>query len=109
MSVERDLRPAPLTSHPEVEVNLAPDRKEHKSQLQRTRLLCSGFYSTPRCRRASYNSTAAATETFSDSTTPASGIETSASHIRRTSGRRPFASAPRTIATPPVRSVSHIG
>ena len=49
----------------------------------------------PRWRRASYSSTAAATLTFSDSTSPASGIETSASQVRRTSGRSPFPSAPK--------------
>ena len=62
-----------------------------------------------RWRRASKSSTAAATETFSEPTLPASGIETVASHVRRTSGRTPFPSAPKTSATPPVRSASHIG
>ena len=51
---------------------------------------------------------AAATLTFSDSTCPSSGIETSASQLRRTSGRRPLPSAPKTSATPPARSASHI-
>ena len=43
-----------------------------------------------RCRRASYSSTAAATLTLSDSTPSASGIETVASQVLRTSGRTPF-------------------
>src|SRR5215211_795435 len=54
--------------------------------------------------RASYNSTAAATLTLSESTLPASGIETIPSHARRTSGRRPRPSAPSTNATPPSSS-----
>src|SRR5215218_1556019 len=58
----------------------------------------------PRLLRASYNSTAAATLTLSESTLPASGIETIPSHARRTSGRRPRPSAPSTKATPPSRS-----
>src|SRR5262249_13931341 len=62
----------------------------------------------PRCRRASYSSTAAATLTFSDSTRPSCGIETSRSHDLRTSGRSPFPSAPKTNASPPARSASHI-
>ena len=45
--------------------------------------------------------------TFRDSTLPASGIDTAASQVRRTSGRRPFPSAPRTNAVPPLKSVSH--
>ena len=40
---------------------------------------------------------------------PCSGIETSPSHMRRTSGRRPLPSAPKTSASPPARSASHIG
>src|SRR5581483_12284001 len=47
-----------------------------------------------RWRRASYSSTAAATETLSDSTPSASGIATTPSHVRRTSGRTPLPSAP---------------
>ena len=39
---------------------------------------------------------------------PERGIATASSQVRRTSGRRPFPSAPRTSTTPPVRSASHI-
>src|SRR5256885_6324286 len=73
-----------------------------------TRLLQADQPVQARWRFASYSNTAAATLTFSDSTSPVSGIETSASHVRRTSGRRPLPSAPKTRATPPERSVSHI-
>ena len=58
---------------------------------------------------ASYRRSAAATLTLSDSTRPSCGIETSRSQVRRTSGRRPLPSAPRTKAMPPERSASHIG
>ena len=57
---------------------------------------------SPRWRRASYSSTAAATLTLSDSTPSASGIATAASQVLRTSGRTPLPSAPKTSATPPV-------
>jgi len=36
-------------------------------------------------------------------------IETARSHVRRTSGRRPLPSAPKTKASPPDRSACHIG
>src|SRR5207247_804405 len=79
-------------------------RRERGCARQRDRGLAQ-----PRCLLASYRSSAAATLTLSDSTLPAIGIETASSHVRRTSGRRPFPSAPKTRATPPLRSVSHIG
>ena len=59
-----------------------------------------------RCLRASNSATAAATLTLSDSTPAASGIASVASHVRRTSGRTPFPSAPKTSAAPSVRSTS---
>src|SRR5205823_457644 len=58
---------------------------------------------------ASYRSTAAATLTLSDSTRPSCGIATARSHVRRTSGRSPLPSAPKTNASPPDRSACHIG
>src|SRR5881396_2466439 len=73
-----------------------------------TRLLQQDQPVQARWRFASYSSTAAATLTFRDSTSPVSGIEMSASQVRRTSGRNPLPSAPNTNATPPERSVSHI-
>src|SRR5215218_8518004 len=61
-----------------------------------------------RWRRASYNSSAAATLTLSESTVPSREIATASSQRRRTSGRRPIPSAPKTRTAPPLRSASHI-
>ena len=87
----------------EVERRLGHSSHRTSAALVRRRRACA-----PRCRRASYSSTAAATLTFSDSTPGASGIEIAASHVLRTSGRTPLPSAPKTSATPPVRSACHI-
>ena len=62
-----------------------------------------------RWRRASKSATAAATLTLSDSRPGSSGIAIVPSHDRRTSGRTPFPSAPKTRAMPSVRSRSPDG
>src|SRR5690348_790338 len=51
-----------------------------------------------RWRATSYITTPAATETLSDGTLPAIGMETRKSHLRRTRSCRPLPSAPRTSA-----------
>ena len=63
--------------------------------------------SMPGPRATSNRKSAAATLTLSDSTRPASGIATSTSHCRRTSGRMPLPSAPRTRARRPRSLARH--
>jgi hypothetical protein len=60
----------------------------------------------PRCLRASYSNTAAATETFKESTAPSIGTETAPSQPSRTSRLTPRPSLPSTSATGPERSSS---
>ena len=68
-----------------------------------------GPHRARRCRAASKSATPAATLTFSDSTAPASGTANASSQARRTPGRRPRPSAPKTSAIPVVRSASQTG
>src|SRR5436305_7020322 len=105
----RLLRPRPNGTAPPAQLSpggrgLGMDQIPH--ELSRDCADCGTFQRPLRWRAASYSSSAAATLTFSDSTEPASGIDTVASQVRRTSGRSPFPSAPNTSAAPSVRSVS---
>src|ERR1043166_3071399 len=56
------------------------------------------FISSRRWRLASYKSTPAATDTFNDSSRPATGIRTSVSQCSRTRRCKPFPSLPRNTA-----------
>ena len=68
-----------------------------------------GSRTTLRCLAASKSAIPAATLTFSDSTSPASGIENASSHARRTPGLTPLPSEPKTSAAPVVKSAAQTG